>query len=210
MDLGNVTVRLRSAGFMERLRSHGDAARIPSDPWRLFLDPAFGFPDYERGRLDGPGFHARLKERLGLNLGYAAWLGLWNDYFEPNRPMEALLARLRGQVRVWGLSNTNPEHLAHLKLHFRVLDSFEGITASFEAGAAKPEPGIYAAALRALGVGAGEVLYLDDVAEYIGAAGSMGIPSFHYTFNDAALKARLLELGFNLPPLDGMSALACS
>lgn len=210
LDLGNVMVRLRSAGFMGRLRAHADPARLPADPWRLFMDPAYGFPDYERGRLDGPGFHARLRDALGLDLDYAAWLRLWNDYFEPNRPMEALLARLRGQARFWGLSNTNAEHLAHLKLHYRVLDSFEGITASNEAGAAKPEPAIYAAALRALGVGAGEVLYVDDVPDYIRAAESLGIPAFHYTFNDAQLKARLLDLGFSLPPLDGASPLSCA
>ncbi|HTA16753.1 MAG TPA: HAD-IA family hydrolase, partial [bacterium] len=76
------------------------------------------------------------------------------------------------------------------------------ITASCEVGAAKPEPAIYAAALSSLGVPGAEVLYLDDVEDYVRAAQAFGIRAFHYTFNDAALWRTLASLGFVLPPLD--------
>jgi len=199
LDLGNVTVRLRSEGFFGRLRAVCDPARVGEDPRRILQDPSFGHADYERGRISGRDLHARLQARAGLSLGYEDWVALWNDFFEPNAPMEALVAALRGQVRIWGLSNTNAEHLAFLRRQYRVLDAFEGVTASHEAGSAKPEPAIYRAALGALHTDPGELLYLDDVKPYVDAAAELGIPGFHYTFNDAALVRALRDQGFTLP-----------
>jgi len=123
--------------------------------------------------------------------------------------MEALVARLRGQARFWALSNTNAQHLEHLRLNFRVFDTFEGITASHELGAAKPEPALYQAAIAGLGLAPQEILYLDDIPAYIEAGRGQGLQAFHYTFNDDELRRRLLGLGFTLPPLDGASAMAC-
>jgi HAD superfamily hydrolase (TIGR01509 family) len=200
LDLGNVTVRLRFTGFFERLgaacgaRDAGGVKAVQT----LFQDPVCGHADYERGFLDGPAWHALLRERLGLTLDYAAWLDLWNHCFEPNVPMEGLLARLRGQVRVWGLSNTNPEHLRHLRRTYPVMGAFEGITASCEVRARKPEAAIYAAALRSLGLAGEAVLYLDDVEEYVRAGEAFGMRGFHYTFNDVELKRSLRSMGFQL------------
>jgi putative hydrolase of the HAD superfamily len=210
LDLGNVTVRLRSAEFLAGLEAACDPALRPLPLHEILQDPASGHRAYERGRIDGPAYFSMMRQRLGLSLDYPAFVRLWNDYFAPNRPMEALVARLRGQVRFWALSNTNALHLDHLKLNYRVFDAFEGITASHEVGACKPEAAIYQAALAALGVEGPEVLYLDDVEDYVRAAEAFGIRGFHYTFNDAALRERLLELGFSLPSLDGSSSLGCA
>src|SRR3984957_6979984 len=202
MDLGNVTVRLRFDPFFEKLGMACVPARSAQELRTMLQDPGSGHAGYERGFFDGPGWHTQLKQRLGLALDYAAWLSLWNDVFEPNQPMESLIRGLRGQVRFWGLSNTNAEHLRHLKAAYPVLGTFDGITASCEVGAAKPEPAIYAAALRSLGVPGAEVLYLDDVEDYVRAAQALGIRAFHYTFNDGALRETLRSLGFTVPPLD--------
>jgi glucose-1-phosphatase len=201
LDLGNVTVRLRFDDFFAGLGAACVPARSPGELRSMLQDAGYGHARYERGLLDGPGWHALLRQGLGLDLDYPAWLRLWNDVFEPNAPMEALIQSLGGQVRFWGLSNTNAEHLRHLRLAYPVLGTFEGITASCEVGAAKPEPAIYAAALRSLGVPAAEVLYLDDVEDYVRAARALGIRAFHYTFNDAALRRTLADLGFRVPPL---------
>jgi HAD superfamily hydrolase (TIGR01509 family) len=209
LDLGNVTVRLRPDDFFGGL---GRACRPPLDLAQtraLLANPTLPHADYECGRVDGRAMHQAMRQRLGMDLEYPAWLELWNGFFEPNRPMEALLARLGGQLRLWGLSNTNAEHLAFLRLHYRVLGRFEGITASNEVGMAKPEAGIYRAAIQSLGISADEILYVDDVAAYVEAGQSLGMQAFHYTFNDLALRDRLAGLGFELPPLGGVSALGC-
>ena len=206
LDLGNVTVRLNGADWFGRIGRACAPPRSPEELKALLAEADGPHHRHERGRLDGPGVHRAFQERLGLTLDYPAWLALWNGYFEPNRPMEALVARLRGQVRFWALSNTNAEHLAHLKLNFRVFDTFEGITASNEVGSAKPEPAIYQAAIAGLGLAPQEILYLDDIPAYVEAGRAQGLQAFHYTFNDVELRAHLLRLGLELPPLGGASA----
>lgn len=203
LDLGNVTVRLRFDAFFAGLGAACVPPRARAELLELFKDPGFGHGDYERGRMDGRAWYALLRKRLGLGLDYEAWLPLWQGCFEPNPAMEALLAELRGQARLWGLSNTNADHLSHLKAAYPVLGALEGITASCEVGALKPEAAIYAAALRSLGLDGPEVLYLDDIADYVRAAEAFGIRGFHYTFNDAALRERLRSLGFRLAPRSG-------
>ncbi|HTB22306.1 MAG TPA: HAD family phosphatase [bacterium] len=198
LDLGNVTVRLRFDLFFEGLKA-ACPGRAPGELRSLLQDPATGHDDFERGLLDGPAWHALLQERMGLALGYEDWLELWNNWFEPNVPMERLIADLRGQVRFWGLSNTNAEHLRHLKRAFPVLDAFEGITASCEVGARKPEPAIYAAAQRSLGLAGRDILYLDDIADYVRAGEASGLRVFHYTFNDAQLRQSLRSMGLQAP-----------
>lgn len=209
LDLGNVTVRLRTREWLERAAQACRPPRGPEAVMAFLQRPDGPHHRQERGLASGADVHRAMVEQLGFALDYPAWLALWQDFFGPNRPMEALLGRLRGQVRLWGLSNTNTEHLAHFKLNFRVAALFEGITASHEVGAAKPEPAIYRAALASLNVEPHQVLYLDDVEAYVEAGRALGLRGFHYTFNDDALRAQLLSLGLELPPLPGASALRC-
>lgn len=209
LDIGNVCVRLRTQAFLDGITPQGRPGLTQAEVLDSLRDPNSPHIDYERGLIDGAAFYASQVERLGLRLGYPQWLDAWNAYFEPNRPMEALLARLQGSLRFWTLSNTNAEHLQHLRLNFRLFDAFHGFTASNLCGARKPEPAIYQDALQRLGLPPKEVLYLDDVAAYVEAGRAQGLQAFHYTFNDAALRERLAELGVALPSLDGRSNLSC-
>ena len=56
-------------------------------------------------------------------------------------------------------------------------DEMDAIVLSFEVGAAKPNAGIYQAALDALGVRAEEALFVDDQAAYCDGAAALGIRS---------------------------------
>ena len=209
LDIGNVVVRLRTQAFLDKMVPLCAPGTTQAAVLLSLRDPASHHHAYERGQMDGPAFHAAQVQRLGLTLDYPAWLKAWNDYFEPNRPMEATLARLQGQAKFWALSNTNHEHLAHVRLNFRVFDTFAGFTASHEVGARKPEPAIFEAALRSLGMPPAQVLYLDDIAEFVEVGRGLGLQGFHYTYNDAELKVELRRLGFDLPPLDGRSSMHC-
>ena len=205
-DIGNVLVKLRTEAFLEAMAANCDARWDKAAILAAIREPEGPHVDYEKGRIGGPQFHAHLVQRFGLRLDYQAWLPVWNSYFEPNRPMEALIARLKGQARFFALSNTNAEHLAAMKRNFRVLDGFEGIVASNEVGHRKPEPAMFAAALQRAGVKAGEALYLDDIAPFTEAARALGWNAFHYSYNDEALRQALLGYGFELPSLDGRSS----
>jgi HAD superfamily hydrolase (TIGR01509 family) len=208
-DIGEVLVRLKKPQFLASLTRESpelDSVRFLED----LRHPDSLHAAYERGLITGREFHRHLRESYGLGLDYEAWIRHWNDYFLVNRPMEVLLAKLRGQAPFYALSNTNREHLTALKRDFRLFEGFKEILASFELGLRKPEPAMYQAALKRMGVQAGEAFYLDDVPEYVEAARALGIPSFHYTFNDLELKARLRKLGFDFPEWESRpSSMAC-
>jgi FMN phosphatase YigB (HAD superfamily) len=208
LDLGNVTVRWESERMFEGLAAAGQAVDRPQVE-RFMKEPGGAHYNYERGFIDARAFHAALGRDLGVSLDYAAWERIWNGCFAPNRPMEALMARLRGTIQLWALSNTNKEHLDHLLLNYRVFQLFDGITASHLVGAAKPEPAIYQHAIQGLNLEPEQILYLDDVPAFIEGGSAQGLHTFHYTFNDGQLREALAGLGLDLPPLSGNSTLAC-
>jgi HAD superfamily hydrolase (TIGR01509 family) len=61
----------------------------------------------------------------------------------------------------------------------------DAIVLSFEVGVAKPDPGIYRAALVALGAGPEEAVFVDDQAWYCDGAEALGIRSFLIRRDDA-------------------------
>lgn len=202
-------MRLRTQAFLDRMTPLGRQGLTPEDVLASLREADSAHLDYERGKIDGRAFHRAQVERLGLRLGYDEWMRAWNAYFEPNRPMEALLGRLQGRLRLWALSNTNAEHLAHVRLNYRLFDTFEGFSASHRVGTRKPDPAIFRHAIQGLGLPPSEILYLDDVAAFVETGRSLGLRGFHYTYNDAALQAQLEALGVPLDPLGGASVLAC-
>ena len=61
----------------------------------------------------------------------------------------------------------------------------DAIVLSFEVGVAKPDPGIYRAALAAVGAGPEEAVFVDDQAWYCDGAEALGIRSFLIRRDDA-------------------------
>jgi HAD superfamily hydrolase (TIGR01509 family) len=61
----------------------------------------------------------------------------------------------------------------------------DAIVLSFEVGVAKPDPGIYRAALAAVGAGPEEAVFVDDQAWYCEGAEALGIRSFLIRRDDA-------------------------
>jgi putative hydrolase of the HAD superfamily len=62
----------------------------------------------------------------------------------------------------------------------------DAVVLSFEAGVAKPDPGIYRIALDALGARAEEAVFVDDQARYCDGAAALGIGTFIVLRQDAA------------------------
>ena len=65
-------------------------------------------------------------------------------------------------------------------------DEVDAVVLSFEAGVAKPDPGIYRTALDALGAGAEEAVFVDDQARYCDGAAALGIGTFIVLRHEAA------------------------
>ena len=209
VDVGDVMIRLKRGKLFECLREHCTRLDEAEMEAALHVDGTGIHVDYEMGKMDFDGFYSELVKRFGLQLEKQAFLAQWQDYFLPNRPMDALVGRLGRQVRWWGLSNTNAEHYARFKQAFRVFDVFEEVMGSFQLGLRKPDPEIFKVALNRIGLPPVKVFYVDDLLPNVEAAREAGMPAFHYQFNDLELQQALRELGLELPPREGRSDLAC-
>lgn len=88
------------------------------------------------------------------------------------------------ELLVGAISNTNAIHVAWLDAHVPELSHFELVVMSNEVALLKPDPEIFALALELLAIPADRVLYIDDIAENVAAARSMGMESFaHVDWN---------------------------
>lgn len=83
-----------------------------------------------------------------------------------------------GELLVGAISNTNATHVAWLDAHVPELSHFELVVMSNEVALLKPNPEIFELALELLAVPAGQVLYIDDLAENVAAAQAIGMESF--------------------------------
>ncbi|HXE30255.1 MAG TPA: HAD-IA family hydrolase [Terriglobales bacterium] len=104
------------------------------------------------------------------------------------------IRRLLASRRVGLLSNTNALHYEFLLRERPLLRDFAFRIASHEAGAAKPDPRIYAAAEAAAQCGPHEILYLDDIPAFVEAARARGWQAEVFT-GSAPLAASLEARG---------------
>jgi glucose-1-phosphatase len=141
---------------------------------------------YERGLIDSRGFHAEAVRRLGTPVPYAVFGRCWGAMLAaPDRRMTDFLRRLGGRVLRVALSNTNDLHIRRLERRSRFLRHFDRRVFSYECGFAKPERGIYLAALRAAGAVPARCLFVDDREENVRAARRLGIPSHRFEGTEA-------------------------
>lgn len=80
-----------------------------------------------------------------------------------------------GGVRCFLASNQQPRRAAYMRTELPYSRHLDGLFFSAELGIAKPDPGFFEAILTATGAEPSETLFLDDVAENVEGARSLGI-----------------------------------
>jgi putative hydrolase of the HAD superfamily len=174
-DLGNVLVRFDHGISLRALEKETGVA---ADLLRSSV-----FSDLEReldcGRLDAAAFFRAAEARAGLpRIADEVWRPAWRDIFEPIPESLDLLTRLAPGVASAIVSNTNALHWEGVLRVCDVDRLVDALALSFEVGAAKPEPRIFAAALERLGVNAAHAVFADDRADYVEAARALGLDAF--------------------------------
>ncbi len=195
-DMGNVLVFFSHDRMCEQMGAlcgqTGPAMR------RLLFDTGAQL-DYERGRYTDAAFHGWFQDQVRRtvdldSLGVAA-----SDIFTLNEPVVPILDGLkRAGIRLVLLSNTSAPHLRFVKSRFDVLDRFDELVVSFEAGAVKPEPAIYEAALRAIDCDPSECFYTDDIPAYVEEGRRHGLDAEVFIGADE-LRRHLAVRGVPLP-----------
>ena len=173
-DIGNVLVRFRP-GHAEAALARLGVSAVPDQGVLQNLGLR-----YERGALDRAGFLSALREILGHTGPDEDLTRAWQEIFQPNEPMWRLVEALHGHYPLYLLSNTNCLHHEYLAREYEVFEKFAGGVFSYRAKLMKPEPEIFALAIRQFGVEPGSTVYLDDLSANVEAARAAGLRAFQY------------------------------
>src|SRR5580765_894376 len=191
-DIGRVLVKVDVARAIAGL-SQG-VSLSPQELWNAIEnDPRWS--DWQEGRISPEDWHFHLGNRLGGSLTFEQFKQVWNSALvaEPIQP-EPFLEKLSGNYRLALLSNTDPMHMSEAEARFPFFRFFPVRIYSFRVGASKPNPFIYAEALRACKVRAEEAIFIDDVPAYAQAAQRLGMTGLVFRSHQE-LQTNLRDLG---------------
>jgi HAD superfamily hydrolase (TIGR01509 family) len=148
---------------------------------------------YEEGEIETTEFLAGLRRMLKTPIDDEALIAAWTSIFTPIPEMLVLAEELKGQCRVYMLSNISPLHWDYLKREYR-LDSYcHDLLASYEAGALKPYADIYAEAKERFGIDLQRTVFVDDKPENISGARACGWKGFvHESSEQTSVQLRQL------------------
>ena len=150
----------------------------------------------DTGRITPAAAAEALTAETGVPVSLDAFRAIWVQALSPWNAMNDLALGLCRRVPCGLLSNTDPIHHAHAREHYSALRAMRTHTVSYQVGACKPNPAIYAAAAASLGVDPTGILFVDDLEENVEAARAMGFRGHRFTAI-GGLVADLVELGLN-------------
>jgi FMN phosphatase YigB (HAD superfamily) len=195
-DLGKVLV-----DFDYTIAARKIAARSvrASKDLHAFLGSSPLLVEYESGKLMRRQFYEAVCDAVGFAGGLEEFGGHFADIFSEMPETIALHAELRRRgFKTYIFSNTNDLAIEHVRRNFPFFKNFDGYVFSYEAGAMKPRPEIYAAMEKMCGRRGADLVYLDDRAENIAAGAARGWQAILHE-SPAKTRTALAALGI-LPP----------
>lgn len=191
-DLGNVILPFDVMRLAKRLTrfSQLSAQEIVDRLWNDFIADNF-----ETGKMLPTEYFVHISELCQFKgLTFDEFVPLFNEIFDEDVEIVALISRLKGRYKLGIISNTNAIHVEHLKQTYGYLSHFDRQWWSNEAGVRKPDPAIYEMALKHFSVNPAEAIFIDDLHTNIASAKLLGINAIHYKGVES-LKTELAKLG---------------
>lgn len=187
-DLGNVILPFEHHQIADKLYETSliKDRCSPGDIFRFLFDHEKGFiNDYETGRISTTEFFKKLKQKYKLELEPEEFKDIWNDIFDEDQAVSQIILYLKNKgYPIFLLSNTNELHFSYIMEKYPIIHHFDQWILSFEVGAKKPHEKIFDMIFEKRSIERHEVLYIDDVPEYVRAAAGYGIPGI--VFREAA------------------------
>lgn len=171
-DLGKVLV-----DFDYSIAARKIAARSSKAPHDLhtFFGSSPLLVEYESGRISRQDFYDSVRHAIGFHGGLEEFGSYFADIFSELPETIALHAELRRRgFKTYIFSNTNDLAIEHVRRNFSFFADFDGYVFSYEIGAMKPLPPIYAAMEKLCGRRGADLIYIDDRPENIEAGAAHG------------------------------------
>ena len=191
-DIGNVLLHFNPKEVLKEI-----ASAIGHHPLKVadYIWTSRKIEALERGELGTDELFRAFREELGYEGDFAQFKKLWCDHFTLNRRVAAILKKVSKRVPTYLFSNTHALHYDHIRENYAFTRHVQGAVLSHEVGMRKPEPRIYAAALKIAWVKKPKAaLLIDDLQANVEAARKAGLTAIRYR-NPEQLLRRLKVLG---------------
>ncbi|MDE1854838.1 MAG: HAD family phosphatase [Candidatus Micrarchaeota archaeon] len=152
----------------------------------------------DTGQINLRDFNRAVANRLGIKPSQVKWYEMHRDNSRINRGTMGVVRRLHKRYSVSYLSNVDRSRYEwSTKLLRPYLKFFEHRFASCEIGMRKPSAAIYRYALRHMGFGGREVIFIDNLEENVRGARRAGIKSVLFK-SPRQLERALKHIGVRL------------
>lgn len=177
-DLGNTLIRFDHNIAAKKIKH---LIKVPyEDLYQMFFDSPFTRA-FEKGEIEGARFHERIREALGLDIGYEEFVPIWNEIFWADEVTCGIARRLKADgYRLFLLSNVNKLHFEYINSRFDIIKIFDELILSYKVGSMKPEKAIFDEVVRRAGGDRAGLLYIDDREDLIKEARALGIRSIRF------------------------------
>ena len=193
-DVGNVLFQWDPRFLYERLIEDDRALDaflrdVVTHEWHFQHDAGRPFAE------TAPELTARFPQHADL---IAAWGPRFNLSVGPAVPGMAEIVREldAAGVPLFAVTNFSGEFWPPFRaLHEELFGRFRDVVVSGDEKLVKPDPAIYALALKRFGLTGADAVFVDDNPANIASAAKAGIHAFHFTGNAAAFRAELVRQG---------------
>jgi FMN phosphatase YigB (HAD superfamily) len=171
-DLGKVLVDF---DYTIAARKIAACSTKPPPDLHTFLSSSPLLVEYECGRVTRRQLFEAIRHATGFQGSLEEFGGFFADIFTEIPGTVALHAELRQRgFQTFIFSNTNDLAVEHISRSFPFFKQFDGYVLSYEVGAMKPQPEIYAAMETLTKCRGADLVYLDDRPENVTAGAARG------------------------------------
>lgn len=177
-DIGRVIIRLDPARAIAAI---GAGSKLSADKvWaEVAQDPLW--PGWQEGRVTPKDWYENVIARFHTPISFDEFCGAWNSILCPELILpESLFRQLSKKCQLLLLSNTDPIHVGCMESTFPFMRYFPKRIYSCDVGSSKPGLKIFRAAIRAAGVPANQILFVDDIRENVQAARRIGLKALQF------------------------------
>lgn len=194
-DLGNVLINFDWEIAVKKLNSLKEGAGDKS--WKFLKGHSNIIKNFETGRISPEEFLDEFKSELNLNCSNETLSKIFSEIFSPNQFLIDRLPYFKKRFKLYLLSNTNVIHRQFGWGKYNFLNVFDKLFLSYEIGFVKPEAGIFEFVEKVIEASKSELIYIDDIIDYVKTAGERGWNAIHFRGNEILLED-LKKLNLNL------------
>ena len=135
---------------------------------------------FEKGIIPEKEFLRLMIEACEFAIDELIFCKLFSGVFTVDEKVVSLLPILKKNYKLFLLSNTNPIHREYGYKQYDFINIFDKLFLSYEVGYLKPEKEIYKAVEKYSNLPSEELIFIDDIKEYVEGAKSLGWDGIKY------------------------------